>query len=68
MDRPNIIDIKTSVLYGKLGDNDKLFMGQPAGYEAPGKEIYVSKLQASQYLRLPARGILREESTPTATC
>jgi hypothetical protein len=44
-----VIDIKTFFLYGKLGENDKLYMEQPAGYEEPDKEDYVCKLLASIY-------------------
>jgi hypothetical protein len=44
-----VIDVKTFFLYGKLGENDKLFMEQPAGYEEPGKKDYVCKLLASIY-------------------
>jgi hypothetical protein len=34
-----VIDIKTFFLYGKLGENDKLYMEQSAGYGEPDKEI-----------------------------
>lgn len=44
-----VIDIVTFFLYGLLGDDDKLIMEQPAGYEEPGMEDHVCKLRASIY-------------------
>jgi hypothetical protein len=44
-----VIDIVTFFLYGKLGENERLVMEQPAGYEEPGKEDWVCDLNASIY-------------------
>lgn len=42
------MDVKTAFLNGNLGD-DHVYMAQPEGYEVPGKEHLVCKLQKSLY-------------------
>jgi hypothetical protein len=42
-------DVVTFFLYGKLGEDERLVMEQPAGHEVPGKEDWVCDLQASIY-------------------
>lgn len=43
------VNIKTAFLHGILPDNETMFMDQPPGFEAPGKEDWVTKLQKSLY-------------------
>ncbi|KDR74045.1 hypothetical protein GALMADRAFT_25229, partial [Galerina marginata CBS 339.88] len=43
------IDIKTAFLYGLLPDDEVQYMEQPKGFEAPGKESWVWKLQRGLY-------------------
>lgn len=43
------IDIKTAFLYGLLPDNETQYMEQPEGFEEPGKEDFVWKLQRGLY-------------------
>lgn len=43
------IDIKTAFLYGLLPDNEVQYMEQPKGFEEPGKETWVWKLQRGLY-------------------
>ena len=42
-------DIKTAFLHGVLPDDETMYMRQPPGFEAPGKEEWVMKLQKSIY-------------------
>ena len=42
-------DIKTAFLHGVLPDNETMYMQQPPGFEAPGKEEWVMKLKKSIY-------------------
>lgn len=43
------INIKTAFLYGLLPDDETQYMEQPEGFEEPGKEDHVWKLQRSLY-------------------
>ncbi len=43
------IDIKTAFLYGLLPVNETQYMEQPEGFEEPGKEDFVWKLQRGLY-------------------
>jgi hypothetical protein len=42
-------DIKTAFLHGVLPDSETVFMEQPPGFEEPGKEDWVWRLQKSLY-------------------
>jgi hypothetical protein len=42
-------DIKTAFLHGILPEDETMFMEQPAGFEAPGKEEWVMRLMKSIY-------------------
>ena len=42
-------DIKTAFLHGILPESETVFMEQPPGFEEPGKEDWVWKLQKSLY-------------------
>jgi hypothetical protein len=42
-------DIKTAFLHGVLPENETMYMEQPPGFEAPGKEDWVMKLMKSIY-------------------
>ena len=42
-------DIKTAFLHGVLPEDETMFMEQPPGFEAPGKEEWVMKLMKSIY-------------------
>jgi len=42
-------DIKTAFLHGILPENETMYMEQPPGFEAPGKENWVMKLMKSIY-------------------
>ena len=42
-------DIKTAFLHGVLPESETMFMEQPPGFEAPGKETWVMKLLKSIY-------------------
>jgi transposase InsO family protein len=42
-------DIKTAFLHGILPEGETMFMEQPAGFEAPGKEEWVMRLMKSIY-------------------
>ena len=42
-------DIKTAFLHGILPENETMYMEQPPGFEAPGKEDWVMKLMKSIY-------------------
>ena len=43
------INIKTAFLYGLLPDNKVQYMEQPKGFEEPGKEMWVWKLEQGLY-------------------
>ena len=43
------IDVKTAFLYGLLPDDEVQYMEQPNGFEEPGKETWVWKLQKGLY-------------------
>jgi len=43
------IDVKTTFLYGLLPDDEVQYMEQPIGFEEPGKEMWVWKLQRGLY-------------------
>ena len=43
------VDVKTAFLHGVLPDTETMFMEQPPGFEAPGKETWVMKLMKSLY-------------------
>ena len=43
------IDVKTAFLYGLLPDDEVQYMEQPIGFEEPGKEMWVWKLQRGLY-------------------
>jgi hypothetical protein len=43
------VDIKTAFLHGVLPDSETVFMEQPPGFEAPGKEDWVMRLLKSLY-------------------
>jgi hypothetical protein len=43
------IDVKTAFLYGLLPDDEVQYMEQPEGFEEPGKETWVWKLQKGLY-------------------
>jgi hypothetical protein len=43
------VDIKTAFLHGVLPESETVFMEQPPGFEAPGKEDYVWRLQKGLY-------------------
>jgi hypothetical protein len=42
-------DIKTAFLHGILPEDETMFMEQPSGFEAPGKEDWVMRLMKSIY-------------------
>ena len=42
-------DIKTAFLHGVLPEDETMFMEQPPGFEAPGKEDWVMRLMKSIY-------------------
>ena len=42
-------DIKTAFLHGILPEDERMFMEQPPGFEAPGKEEWVMRLMKSIY-------------------
>jgi len=42
-------DIKTAFLHGVLPDDETMYMEQPLGFEEPGREDWVMKLQKSIY-------------------
>jgi hypothetical protein len=42
-------DIKTVFLHGVLPEDETMFMEQPPGFEAPGKEEWVMRLMKSIY-------------------
>ena len=42
-------DVKTAFLHGILPENETMYMEQPPGFEAPGKEDWVMKLMKSIY-------------------
>jgi Reverse transcriptase (RNA-dependent DNA polymerase) len=43
------VDVKTAFLHGVLPESETMFMEQPPGFEAPGKEDWVMKLMKSLY-------------------
>lgn len=43
------IDVKTAFLYGILPEEETMYMEQPQGFEEPGMEDYVCKLERGLY-------------------
>jgi hypothetical protein len=61
------VDIKTAFLHGVLPENETVYMEQPSGFEATGKEDWVMRLMKGLYGMKQASHIWNQTFHKTVT-